>query len=447
LNDRHELPLTKFRTEMTGSEALEARVGPYVLLEQIHTGGFTSIWLAEHETLKMKVAVKKVPKANITTDDQITRLTRELSLLKQLHHPFIAEFFESIEDDENYYYAMEYAEHGNLLNFVNTHGNLPESQSRFYFCQIISVLEYLHNVLSIVHRDLRTENILLDRHDNIRVIDFGFSVQSTATHPLMNTKCGSPSYAAPEMIRGQAYTRSADIWSAGVVLYVLVTGDLPFRDDNMQRLLQKIVYTDVTCPPFLSPAVTDLIRKMLAKNPDTRITIDKIKEHHWFSQSQYSRILAFPFSLSADSIDKEIIDEIANRGIECRTLSAQLLAGEFTDLTAEYRIIWANKRAEMMRDRDTSAEAIRPRVAMGRQPGDKCQSQRVAAKTPGRVSGYRTAVVMPLKIAPLGQGAVVPQPPGVKAAGIRQKAGVGAVPVAGRRMSTRGGSMPPRDAF
>ncbi|OHT13668.1 carbon catabolite derepressing protein kinase [Tritrichomonas foetus] len=155
------------------------------------------------------------------------------------------------------------------------------------------------------------------------------------------------------MIKGQPYTRAADIWSAGILLFSMVAGQLPYDDDNVQRLLQKIVYTDVHYPGFMSPPLVDLLRKMLAKNPETRITLDKIKEHHWFSQTEYSALISKNLGerpTTEAGIDKEIVDKMISLGVDCHPLHQQLLVGEFSELTAIYKMLTKDKMTEKMKD-------------------------------------------------------------------------------------------------
>lgn len=169
----------------------ETRIGNYLMIRQIGSGSFASVWLAQHETTNIQVAIKVISKKNIENPDAKTRFNREISLLKQMQHPFISEFFESIENEQNFFLVMEYAENGNMLDFINVKGQLNEMQARHYFSELISVLEYLHDVKKVAHRDLKAENILLDRYDNIRVIDFGLSNVFSGSHEL-KTACGSP---------------------------------------------------------------------------------------------------------------------------------------------------------------------------------------------------------------------------------------------------------------
>lgn len=266
-------------------------IGNYSLLQLIGSGSFATVWLGEHKITGNKVAVKVISKTNMNSPQSITRFNREISLLKQLDHPFIAQLFDVIEDDEAYYLFMEYVDNCSLFTKVNIEGRLTENAARRYFCQLISALNYLHNEKFIVHRDLKPENILLDKYDNIRLIDFGLSNQFSKSSPNLNTACGSPAYAAPEMIQGYPYTKSADIWSAGVILYAMVAGTLPFDDQNVQILLQKVVYTNQTYPASMSRSLVDLLKRLLSKDPKKRLTISQIINHPWLAQSGYASII------------------------------------------------------------------------------------------------------------------------------------------------------------
>lgn len=350
--------------EEAGSNHLKygSQVGNFFFERNIGSGAFASVWRAHHMQTKSTVAIKVINKSTINTQVARTRLQREIALLKQMDHPFVAELFQVIEDGLCYYLVMEYVENGNLLDYVNDNGRLSEEQARRYFGQLISVLEYLHLDKKVAHRDLKCENVLLDRYNNIRLIDFGLSNMFNDICPQLTTACGSPAYAAPEMIKGHTYTQAADIWSAGILLYSIVAGHLPYDDDNLQRLLQKIVYTDVFYPSILSPPLVDLLKKMICKDPESRINIERIKEHPWFSQAEYKSIIAQSKIYNSKwqtlddqstpdiAIDKEIIDKMTNLGIECHELHHSLLIGEFTELTGIYRILYREKMVEHMKD-------------------------------------------------------------------------------------------------
>lgn len=166
----------------------------------------------------------------------------------------IAKFFDLFEDDNNYYIVQEYAKQGTLLSYVNLRRNVPESQCKIFFSQIISALEYLHN-MKIIHRDLKAENILLDCNYNIKLIDFGLCRIHTDSDNFTSTLCGSISYAAPEVIKGEKYSNFADIWALGVLLFAIVNCKLPWYDENRKRLCQKIILTEPNYPPTFSPFI------------------------------------------------------------------------------------------------------------------------------------------------------------------------------------------------
>lgn len=167
-------------------------IGDYILNDVIGQGSFASVKVAEHKITHTQVAVKIIPRQNIGDPDHVARFKREVDLIKDLDHPFIAEFFEVLEDDDHFYIIMEYVKNGNMLNYVNINGELNEDQARHYFCQLISVLEYLHEIKKIAHRDLKAENVLLDAHNNIRLIDFGLSNTFSNETNFLKTACGSP---------------------------------------------------------------------------------------------------------------------------------------------------------------------------------------------------------------------------------------------------------------
>lgn len=338
-------------------------IGNYVFIKTIGSGSFATVYLAEHKYTRLRVAIKVVSKTTLDSQEAQTRFNRECAILKQMDHPFIAELFEIIENDTAFFLVMEYVEHGNMLEFVNSNGRLSEDRARRYFCQLVAALDYLHNTRFIAHRDLKAENVLLDRHDNIRLIDFGLSNVFTRGTPQLRTACGSPAYAAPEMIQGCPYTKAADMWSAGILLYAMVARHLPFDDSNIQNLLQKVVFQEVQYPPIFSRSLVDLLKRLLTKNPEERITIQKLKEHPWFSQSEYAMLMEYNFhdscqwrvsdgsiSQSEQVIDKEIVDRMVNYGIDVSKLAESILLDEFTPLTSVYRQLRKDKITDQMKD-------------------------------------------------------------------------------------------------
>jgi tRNA A-37 threonylcarbamoyl transferase component Bud32 len=348
-------------------------LGPFVLEEKIGEGAFASVWRARHTVANRSVAIKLIEKSGVDSASERTRMQREIALLKRMRHPFIAEFFWVTEDTDYHYLVMELAPHGNLLSYINSRGRLSEELARRYFTELIAVLDYLHNQARVAHRDIKCENLLLDAHNNIRVIDFGLSNVFTAEQPSLQTACGSPAYVAPEIIQGKKYSQVADVWSCGVVLFAMCAGNLPFDDKEPQRLLGKIVFTEPEYPATFSPALVDLLGKMLCKDPGARITVDGVKNHPWFSQTGYWAMLqeAGETGFAADGaahdtgIDHEIIAAMTALGLDCRELPQLLLDGQCSDLTALYAIL----RREKMSERNKDLFARMPAAASRMKPG------------------------------------------------------------------------------
>lgn len=329
----------------------------YQVLNTIGEGSFATVHLAIHIPTKKRVAIKIVPRNNFQDPDHMKRFEREVNLIKTIDHPFVAEFFELREDYQYFYIIMEYAANGNMLDYVNNSGELSEPVARRYFIQLISVLEYLHIEKHIAHRDLKAENVLLDRNNNIRLIDFGLSILYSNEDPNLKTACGSPAYASPEMIKGQTYTSSSDLWSAGILLYAMVQGELPYDDENIQKLLHKIIYTEPEYPVPISVQLRDLLDKLLQKDPNSRITLQKIKEHPWFSQTDYANLISSDYRISRKlivapdhdrPIDFEILTKMGNLGYDFQALASSLLQNENNRTTAVYRMLRKDKITDLL---------------------------------------------------------------------------------------------------
>jgi serine/threonine protein kinase len=368
-----------------------SRIGNYIFVKPLGSGAFASVWLARHVITNVQVAIKMISKSSIDTPEDVTRFTREISLLKQIKHPFIAELYEVLEDDESHHLILEFAEGGTLQDFLYQKGKLTEQQARHYFSQLISVLEYLHREKRIAHRDLKPDNLLIDRHHNIRVIDFGLSNQFASASAKLSTACGCPATAAPEMIQGQGYTTSAEIWSSGMVLYHLVAGCLPFQDGELQRLLHSIVHDEITYPSFISPALTDLLQKMLVKNPENRISVAKIKQHPWFSQSEYAALLNASLGKIGTEFDKDVVQDMAAMGIDCRELHHHLFTQDFSELTAMYRMLLKERLTDRMQDILRSLQRL---TTDGNEPEQPAAKERLA-RLPGSGNLARTTPPMP----------------------------------------------------
>ena len=253
----------------------------YELISELGCGSFAVVYRARHKVTGEYVAVKLLSKVAILQNDLMDPVARELEIMKIADHPFVVHLFEILEDDNYIFLVMELLEGGNLLDYINDQGALPEDNARRIFTQLVSAIEYLHDTLKVVHRDLKAENILFDKNYNLRIIDFGLSRRESNECDVFSTVCGSPAYAAPEVILGNRYSHGVDIWSMGIILYGMCVGSLPFYDPNISRQLQLVLSQVVFYPPNLSPMLCALLERLLERDPARRITLEQIKQHPW----------------------------------------------------------------------------------------------------------------------------------------------------------------------
>ncbi|KZS93182.1 snf 1 [Sistotremastrum niveocremeum HHB9708] len=255
-------------------EVSASELGKYTVKEDIAEGTFGKVRMAIHNVTGHKVAMKYIRKDSITKEDTRNRVQREVDYMRVLRHPHIVKLYEVISTQTDIIIVLEYAG-GELFNYIVTNGRMPENLARRFFQQLMSAVNYSHH-LHIVHRDLKPENILLDDNLNVKLADYGLS-NLMSEGEFMKTSCGSPNYAAPEVIRGGFYTGpEIDVWSAGVILYVMLCGRLPFEDDNVQALFQKISLGQFHIPPYLSTEAKHLLQGMLTVDPVKRATVPDV---------------------------------------------------------------------------------------------------------------------------------------------------------------------------
>ena len=256
-------------------------IGDYIIKETIGTGTFSKVKLGINKYTKEKVAIKLLEKSKITEKEDLNRINREISIVKKLSHPNIIKINEIFENEKYYYIIMDYCSKGELFDYIVKKTKLTEDESSFFFYQIINAIEYIHKK-NIVHRDLKPENLLLTENNKIKIIDFNLSNYFYKNN-LLSTPCGSPCYAAPEMVSGKKYNGfKTDIWAIGIILYAMSCGYLPFEDSDNEILFQKILECDLEFPNFLSFECIDIIKKILNVNPYDRFYINDIKEHSFY---------------------------------------------------------------------------------------------------------------------------------------------------------------------
>ncbi|CAD5216316.1 unnamed protein product [Bursaphelenchus okinawaensis] len=271
-----------------GQNVRQNKIGLYKLGKKLGHGNFGTVRSAIHEISKTKVAVKVMDKNKIDPENMI-KVEREITVLKALRHPNIIKLYEIIRTETHLYIVTELATGGEVFDMLTQKGKQSEKDARKIFQQLCAAVAYCH-ANGIVHRDLKAENILLDKEGNVKLADFGFSnFQQSDT--LLQTWCGSPPYAAPELLVARAYDgRQADIWSLGVMLFILVTAEFPFQGGTIDNLKMAVLGELLNIPFYISVECADLLRKMLTVIPEKRATMPQVLNHRWFTQEMSSEI-------------------------------------------------------------------------------------------------------------------------------------------------------------
>ena len=327
----------------------------FVLGEKLGEGTFGVVRMAINRQTGEKVAIKILEKSKLTNYKDKNRLDREINILNKIHHPNIVKLFCTIETDRQIFIIMEYIKGNELFQYILVRKKLEEEEAFYFFIQIINCIDYLHKV-KIAHRDLKAENIIIEQgKKEIKLIDFGLS-NIYEDGELLSTACGSPFYAAPEMLEGKSYKGSTvDIWSAGIVLFYMLCGYFPFEDSNNDKLYKKICKGKFEIPKFLSKNAKDLINKILVVNIQRRINIKDIKKHPWVlnyleKDKSYGNIFKH-IGLNTNKyiipIDEDIVDEISTKyNIDKIQIRENVLFDIISDVSTLYKLILYKKCKE-----------------------------------------------------------------------------------------------------
>ncbi|KAL1071315.1 hypothetical protein V6Z11_D11G080700 [Gossypium hirsutum] len=332
---------------MDGSvkSGLEGVLSPtYKLGRRIGIGTFGKVKIAEHVLTGHKVAIKILKLTKIKNMGMEETVRREIKISRLFMHPHIIRLYEVIETTTKIFIVTEYAEYGDLFDYIVQKRRLKEDEARKLFQQIISGVEYCHRCM-VVHRDLKPENLLLDSNFNVKIADFGFSNIMRDGH-FLKTSCGSPNYAAPEIVSGKLYAGpEVDAWSCGVILYALLSGTLPFEDESFHNLYKKIKAGCYTLPRHLSAGARDLISRIIVVDPMKRPTIPEIRQHPWF-QAHLPIYLAVPrpdTTQQAKKVDEEILQEVVRMGFEKNHLVESLRNRVQNEGTVAYYLLLDNR--------------------------------------------------------------------------------------------------------
>ncbi|KAJ8761361.1 hypothetical protein K2173_001490 [Erythroxylum novogranatense] len=283
-------------------------LGRYEVGKLLGHGTFAKVYHARNVKTNESVAIKVIDKEKILKGGLIAHIKREISILRRVRHPNIVQLFEVMATKAKIYFVMEYVRGGELFNKV-AKGRLKEEVARKYFQQLISSVAFCH-ARGVFHRDLKPENLLLDENGDLKVSDFGLSAVSDQIRQdgLFHTFCGTPAYVAPEVLARKGYDAAkVDIWSCGVILFVLMAGYLPFHDQNVMVMYKKIYKGDFRCPRWFSPELVKLLTRLLDTNPVTRITIPGVMENHWFKKG-YKHVKFYIEDDRFFSLDEEEYD-------------------------------------------------------------------------------------------------------------------------------------------
>jgi len=237
--------------------------------------------------------MKILKKQFIITSNQVDHTTAERNVLVKVEHPFLPKLYYAFQDKDKLYFVMDFINGGELFHHLHKEKRFSDDRAKFYSCQIISAISYLHS-LGIVYRDLKPENILLSREGNVVITDFGLAKEGLhGENARTETRAGTPEYLAPEVIKGNKYTKAVDWWSVGILIYEMLTGSPPFVSDQIQQLFEKIIKSQINFPKTISPDATDLITKLLQKEPTKRLDDpNKICAHPWFKGTDWKKLFA-----------------------------------------------------------------------------------------------------------------------------------------------------------
>ncbi|CAG9104145.1 unnamed protein product [Plutella xylostella] len=329
----------------SGTNQPIVKIGHYTLGATLGVGTFGKVKIGEHQLTKHKVAVKILNRQKIKSLDVVGKIRREIQNLKLFRHPHIIKLYQVISTPTDIFMIMEYVSGGELFEYIVKRGKLHEHEARRFFQQIISGVDYCHRHM-IVHRDLKPENLLLDHNMHVKIADFGLS-NMMMDGEFLRTSCGSPNYAAPEVISGKLYAGpEVDVWSCGVILYALLCGTLPFDDEHVPTLFRKIKSGIFPIPEYLNKSVVSLLCTMLQVDPMKRASIEDVKKHEWFQKDLPGYLFPSPVEQDSSVIDTEAISEVCEKfGVKEHEVHNALLSGDPHDqLAIAYHLIIDNKR-------------------------------------------------------------------------------------------------------
>ncbi|XP_030078829.1 serine/threonine-protein kinase MARK2 [Drosophila hydei] len=326
--------------------------GVYKIIKTLGKGNFAKVKLALHVPTGREVAIKVIDKTQLNTSAR-QKLYREVRIMKLLNHPNIVRLFQVIESERTLYLIMEYASRGELFDHLVKNGRMRERDARLIFRQLVSAIQYCHSKF-VVHRDLKAENLLLDQQMNIKIADFGFG-NTFDPNAQLETFCGSPPYAAPELFMGRKYAGpEVDAWSLGVVLYTLVSGSLPFDGGTLKELRERVLRGKYRVPYYISMDCENLMRKFLVLNPAKRTTLNHVMSDKWINLGHEEADRLRPYREKPMELQDAVrLELLVNMGYKRRDVEASLRSQAFDDIYCTYMLLGVTKPRST---RQTSSE-------------------------------------------------------------------------------------------
>lgn len=350
---------------MAGEDGATKAVGPYLLQRTLGKGQTGLVKLGIHCHSSEKVAVKIINREKLSKS-VLLKVEREIAIMKLINHPHVLGLYDVYENNTHLYLILEHVSGGELFDYLVKKGRLSEREAKRFFRQIVSAVDFCHKH-QVCHRDLKPENLLLDEQRHIKVADFGMASLQVGGK-MLETSCGSPHYACPEVIRGDQYDgRKADVWSCGVILYALLVGALPFDDDNLRVLLEKVKRGHFVIPPYLPQGAQQLLKGMVVVDPNKRLSLDDVMRHPWFKGTdEYTElepvapmseaVQTVPLDSRTD-IDPDVFKSMASLGcFKDRTaLQRALLSPEHNEEKVVYFLLLGRKERQPSMEDETRA--------------------------------------------------------------------------------------------
>lgn len=358
---------------MVLKEGFKKRVGRYYLGRTLGEGTYAKVKYGQHVDTGQPVAIKVLDKAQVVKGEMVEQIQREITIMRNLNHPNIVNLIEVMSSKDKIYIVMELVTGGELFDKIAMEGALKDDQARKIFQQLLDGLEYCHQQ-GVYHRDLKPENVLLTADGDAKLSDFGLGALQSHTRydGLFLTTCGTPNYVAPEVLRKRGYEGGpADMWSLGVVLYVMLAGCLPFEEPDMASLFRKITSGEYASPPWFTQEHQTLLRKMLQPNPADRSSVEELRRDPWVAHGFPARPVvrsASTDSLVSEDILKETVNaqdvtqEEAERLLASRSSGKRLNAFELINSALDISAIFEHKDDVVTRRTRFTTKADAPAV-------------------------------------------------------------------------------------